>query len=82
MAHEHLPQEELDNLKVKAHDVRGLAASWALHKGVAFEDIMSSCHWKSHNTFTQFYLKECTWSNNDDLSLGPFVTAQSIVSSL
>ena len=42
--------------RVKAHDVRGMAASWALHKKAPLEGIMRACHWKAHNTFTQFYL--------------------------
>ena len=57
MAYNLLPKEELEAIKVKAHDVRALASSWALHKGVAFEDIMRACHWRYHNTFTQFYFK-------------------------
>ena len=38
--------------QIKAHDVRAFAS------GVSLEQILAACHWKSHNTFTQFYLKE------------------------
>ena len=41
--------------QVKAHDVRAFAASKAFQSGVSLEQILSACHWKSHNTFTQFY---------------------------
>ena len=44
--------------QVKAHDVRALAASKAFQSGVSLEQILSACHWKSYNTFTQFYLKD------------------------
>ena len=44
--------------QVKAHDVRAFAASKAFQLGVSLEQILSACHWKSHNTFTQFYLKD------------------------
>ena len=44
--------------QVKAHDVRAFAASKAFQSGVSLEQIFSACHWKSHNTFTQFYLKD------------------------
>ena len=44
--------------QVKAHDVRAFAASKAFQSGVSLEQILSACHWKSHNTFTQFYLKD------------------------
>ena len=38
---------------------------------------MQACHWKTHNTFTNFYLKDLTWSDNDNnMFLGPVVVAQ------
>ena len=37
---------------------------------------MQTCHWKAHNTFTNFYLKDLTWSDNDNMYLGPVVAAQ------
>ena len=40
--------------QVKAHDVRAFAASKAFQSGVSLEQILSACHWKSHNTFTQY----------------------------
>ena len=27
--------------------------------------IMQACHWKAHNTFTNFYLKDLTLSDNN-----------------
>ena len=41
---------------------------------------MQACHWKAHNTFTNFYLKDLTWSHNDNnLYLGPVVAAQQVL---
>ena len=41
---------------------------------------MQSCHWKAYNTFTNFYLKDLTWSNNDNnMYLGPLVAAQQVL---
>ena len=34
---------------------------------------MQDCHWKAHNTFTNFYLKDLTWSDNNNTYLGPVV---------
>ena len=45
-------QEALTMHQVKAHDVRAFAASKA-------------CHWKSHNTFTQFSLKDVAWADSE-----------------
>ena len=44
--------------QVRAHDVRAFAASKAFQGGVPLDQILSACHWKSHNTFTQCYLKD------------------------
>ena len=41
---------------------------------------MQACHWKAHNTFTNFYLKDLTWSDNDNnMYLGPVVVAQQVL---
>ena len=64
--------------QVKAHDVRAFAASKAFQSGVSLEQILSACHWKSHNTFTQFYLKDVAWADSEHYHLGPVVAAQQI----
>ena len=71
-------QEALTLHQVKAHDVRAFAASKAFQSGVSLEQILSACHWKSHNTFTQFYLKDVAWADSDLFHLGPVVAAQQI----
>ena len=62
--------------QVKAHDVRAFAASKAFQSGVSLDQILSACHWKSHNTFTQFYLKDVAWADSELYHLLPVVTAQ------
>ena len=64
--------------QVKAHDVRPFAASNAFQLGVSLEQILSACHWKSHNTFTQFYLKDVAWADTELFHLGPVVAAQQV----
>ena len=59
-------QQALDLVQVKAHDIRAVAASKAFYGGVSVDQIMQACHWKAHNTFTIFYLKDLTWSDNDN----------------
>ena len=47
-----LSNEDAQQLhQVKAHDVRAFAASKAFQGGVSLDQILSACHWKSHNTF-------------------------------
>ena len=50
-------QQTLDLVQVKAHDIRAFMASKAFYGGVSVDQIMQACHWKAHNTFTNFYLK-------------------------
>ena len=57
-------QQALDLVQVKAHDIRAFVASKAFYGGVSVDQIMQACHWKAHNTFTNFYLKDLTWSDN------------------
>ena len=47
-------QQTLDLVQVKAHDIRAFAASKAFYGGVSVDQIMQACHWKAHNTFTNF----------------------------
>ena len=71
-------QEALTLHHVKAHDVRAFAASKAFQSGISLDQILSACHWKSHNTFTQFYLKDVAWADSELFHLGPVVAAQQV----
>ena len=73
-------QQALDLVQVTAHAIRAFAASKAFYGGVSVDQIMQACHWKAHNTFTNFYLKDLTWSDTDNnLYLGPVVAAQQVL---
>ena len=37
---------------------------------------MQACHLKAHNTLTNFHLKVLTWSDDNNMCLGPVVAAQ------
>ena len=70
-------QQSLDLVQVKAHNIIDFAASKALYGGVSVDQIIQACHWKAHNTFTNFYLKDLTWSDNDNnMYLGQVVAVQ------
>ena len=71
-------QQPLDLVQVKAHDIRAFAASKAFYGGVSVDQIMQACHWKAHNTFTNFYLKDLTDTDNN-MYLGPVVAAQQVL---
>ena len=71
-------QTAQDLHQVRAHDVRAFAASQAFQGGVSLDQILAACHWKAHNTFTQFYLKDLAWADSELYHLGPVVAAQQI----
>ena len=79
LAYQKSDQEVQTVSQVKAHEVRALAASLAFKGGVALDGIMASCFWRSHSTFTNFYLKDLCWHNGDVMKIGPVVAAQHIV---
>ena len=58
------------SFRVRAHDVRALAASLAFHHHVPITEIMEACSWSSHNTFTTYYLQDSSWRTDGGLSLG------------
>ena len=73
-------QQALNLVQVKEHDIRAFTASKAFYSGVSVDQIMQACHWKAHNTFTNFYLKDLTWSDNDNnMYLGPVVVVQQVL---
>ena len=74
-----LSDEGAQNIQqVRAHDVGAFAASRAFQGGVSLEQILSACHWKADNTFTQFYLKDLAWAYSELYHLGLVVAAQQI----
>ena len=73
-------QQAFGLVQVKAHDIRAFAVSKAFYGGVSVDQIMQACHWKAHNMFTNFYLKDLTWSDNDNnMYLGLVVAAQQVL---
>ncbi len=77
-AYQEATDREAASLRVRAHDLRSLATSWNLHSSVRLPDILRAAQWRSHNTFTSFYLKDLTLIEEDMLRLGPMVTAQTV----
>ena len=75
LAYEKSGKEDQQLAGVRAHDVRGMASSWALLKNASLNDILQACSWKSHSTFTRFYLKDLTRIQGELLKLGPVNTA-------
>ena len=50
--------EALLSDSVRAHDTRGISASWALFQGTSMEEILQAAYWASPNTFVSYYLSD------------------------
>ena len=66
----------------RPHQVRSAASSWALKGGVNLQQLLDACFWRSQDTFTSFYLKDCWSQSGDKYSLGPVVSAGAVVQKL
>lgn len=56
---------------VHADFTRGMAASWALFKGVSVEDVCSAASWASPHTFMKFYCLDVTTQDVTQSVLSP-----------
>ena len=79
LCYKQVNQQALDLVQVKAHDIWAFAVSKAFYSGVSVDQIMQACHWKAHNTFTNYYPKHLTWSDDNNMYLGPVVVVQQVL---
>ena len=64
---------------VRAHGVRGMAASWAFHRNASLSSILEAATWSSSSVFTSFYLSDVQFSSCQGFGLGPVVAAGAVV---
>ena len=77
-AYDNASAETARVFQVRAHDLRAMSTSWNAHKNIRIGEILRAAQWRSHNTFTSFYLMDMTVLEEDMNRLGPLVTAQAI----
>ena len=78
-AHQSLPEDHLTPLRVRAHDIRGIAASLNLWKNRSVALVLETASWKTPSVFVNHYLKDMERTDGDTFSLGPLVAAGSFV---
>jgi hypothetical protein len=64
----------LDKFQVKVHDVRALAASWALFNNAS----LNEGFWRGESSFLSHYLRSMSVQADNLFSLGPIVSAQRV----
>ena len=63
-------------LKIKAHELRALSASWSYFNKTPVEDVIKASVWSSRSTFAKFYLRDLNRQVENLRLLGPVVSAQ------
>ena len=71
--------QSLKLARVTAHEVRALAASWALFNGAPAADVLQAGTWRSKNSFISFYLRDMAQESVSLNSMGPISSGQLIV---
>ena len=75
-AYEESPEELKKKFKIRAHDVRALASSWAFLRNISLDEVMEACSWKAPSTFIRHYLRDLTEISGNLHKLGPIIAAQ------
>ena len=78
-SHKNFPDHLASTLRVKAHDVRGVATSllWSKNKSIA--DVMAAACWRTRSIFANHYFSSIQREQNEVFSLGPIVAAGHII---
>ena len=64
---------------VRAHSIRGVAASWAFSRNAPLSSILAAATWSSSSVFTSFYLRDVQFSSSHGFGLGPVVAAGNVI---
>ena len=78
-AHASIPAATCAEVKARAHDIRGVAASMLMRTNCSIPSILRAARWKTHSVFADHYLQEIVQREDDVFSLGPVVAAGHVV---
>ena len=78
-AHEAFDLDNAKNIKVKAHEVRAVATSFNFIENLSLEKVMEAAQWRCRSVFATNYLKDVEYQFEDSFSLGPFISAGSLI---
>jgi len=70
---------DTDNVRITAHEIRALAASWKATNCVPLDEVLRTASWKNATTFTSHYLRDLCHQREGLYSLGPLVVGQQII---
>jgi len=79
MAYSKCPNNIIELSNCRPHEIRALSASVAFKANLNLDDVLKSCTWKKHTTFTNHYLKDISMIQDDLYCLGPLVVARNVL---
>ena len=80
MAYERLTPRDLSFMRINAHEVRAVSATWAYYNNTSLRDVMQAAFWRAETTFTSFYLRSLQQQAGDLYQLGDLCSAQVCIS--
>ena len=78
-SHRELGEDHFPVMRVKAHDIRGVATSLNLWRNKSFSVILDAASWKTPSVFANHYLRDVERVDGDTFSLGPIVAGGGVV---
>ena len=78
-AHSGVDEEKARLVKCSAHELRAIATSLAFKHTQNLRTVMAAASWRSHSTFSQFYLRDVSFQDGELSSLGPIIASQTQV---
>lgn len=78
-AHDRVPEASLRDMRVRAHDIRGVATSILMSQNISIQKILKAASWRTRSVFANHYLSDVSRRVEDVYSLGPVVAAGQVV---
>ena len=79
MAHSSCTDHQAQMVSANPHEIRKVASSLAYDRSMSLHQILENCTWRSHSTFTSFYLKDLSEHFPDHMALKPCVAAGMLI---
>ena len=79
LAYRKFTHRDIFFLKIKAHEVRALASSWAFFDKVLLNEILKAAVWNQFSAFAKFYLRDMSQEAANLQTLGSVDVAQKVV---
>ena len=78
-AYKAISNNQIKLLKIRAHELRALSASWAYLNFIPLDEIIKAAVWSNSSIFASHYLRDFSSQTSNLNDIGPVVVAQKVV---